>query len=130
MKQSLSAISRYAPVVLLSIAIIVASSREQAPMPDLGFTWQDKLFHFLAFTGYGLAVIRAVVASAALSRRYVAIVIVLGAVFAASDEVHQMYVPGRSAEISDWLADMAGMLAAVGISWLHARHSIRQRRDS
>ena len=130
MKQARSAFSRFAPVVLLSIAIFVASSREQAPMPDLGFTWQDKLFHFLAFTVYGLAVIRAVVASATLTWRVVVIVMLLGAVFAASDEVHQMYVPGRSAEVADWLADMSGMLAALGVYWMHTKRSMRFRRES
>jgi len=31
------------------------------------------------------------------------------------DEVHQMYVPGRSAELKDWIADVAGVLLAIAI---------------
>ena len=32
------------------------------------------------------------------------------------DEIHQMFVPGRSAEFLDWLADFSGSLLAVLIT--------------
>lgn len=35
--------------------------------------------------------------------------------YAASDELHQAFVPGRFADVRDWLADAAGAAAAV---WL------------
>jgi VanZ family protein len=39
-------------------------------------------------------------------------------------------VPGRSAEVADWLADMSGMLAALGVYWMHTKRSMRFRRES
>jgi len=30
-------------------------------------------------------------------------------VFAASDEIHQAFVPGRETDVMDWLADVAGI---------------------
>lgn len=40
--------------------------------------------------------------------------------YAASDEVHQAFVPGRYADVRDWLADAAGAAVAV---WLLQRRA-------
>jgi VanZ family protein len=41
--------------------------------------------------------------------------ILIIAVYAASDEFHQSFVPGRFMGLDDWLSDVAGGLIAVGI---------------
>lgn len=38
------------------------------------------------------------------------------ALFAAADEWHQQFIPGRSMDIADWAADVAGAAAALLIS--------------
>lgn len=38
------------------------------------------------------------------------------AVFAAGDEWHQQFIPGRGAEAADWVADMAGATIGLTIS--------------
>lgn len=38
-----------------------------------------------------------------------------GTVYAASDEFHQLFVPGRSCQLSDVLLDSAGVLVGVGV---------------
>ncbi len=44
------------------------------------------------------------------------------ALFAASDELHQAFVPGRTPDIRDLLVDVAGILLALAvIRWLAAR---------
>ena len=42
------------------------------------------------------------------------------ALFAGSDEWHQSFVPGRSCDIKDWIADMTGTTLAV-VAWWRAR---------
>ena len=37
----------------------------------------------------------------------------LSALYGASDEIHQGFVPGRTAALSDWLADVVGIAAAT-----------------
>ena len=37
------------------------------------------------------------------------------ALYATTDEVHQIFVPGRTAKASDWLADVGGTLVAIGL---------------
>lgn len=39
--------------------------------------------------------------------------ILIASVYGLLDEIHQMFVPGRSAEFLDWLADFSGSLVAV-----------------
>ena len=38
--------------------------------------------------------------------------IIVGTVYAISDEFHQWFVPGRSADIGDAIADFVGIIAA------------------
>lgn len=42
--------------------------------------------------------------------------VVIASVYGALDEIHQMYVPGRSAEFLDWIADFTGSIVAVLIT--------------
>lgn len=41
-------------------------------------------------------------------RRYPLLVIGLVAITGAADEIHQLFLPGRSAEAGDWIADVSG----------------------
>lgn len=38
---------------------------------------------------------------------------ITGSLYAASDEIHQLYVPGRAGMVTDWLIDSGGVLAGV-----------------
>lgn len=38
------------------------------------------------------------------------LVLVAGALYGVTDEWHQMHVPGRTPELADWVADVAGLL--------------------
>jgi len=42
--------------------------------------------------------------------------ILIASIYGMLDEIHQMFVPGRSAEFLDWLADFSGSLVAVLIT--------------
>jgi len=39
--------------------------------------------------------------------------VLLASLYGVSDELHQAFVPGRSADAADWLADTTGALVAV-----------------
>lgn len=39
--------------------------------------------------------------------------IIIASIYGMLDELHQMFVPGRSAEFWDWLADFSGSVVAV-----------------
>jgi VanZ family protein len=43
------------------------------------------------------------------------------ALYAASDELHQLFVPGRNGSVSDWCIDMAGATLGISAVYLWAR---------
>ena len=95
------------PAVAWAGTIFLLSSRSRVPGPELpGF---DKVAHFGAY-----AVLAWLLAFAAeRSRLPLAVAVVLGLLYGASDEIHQMFVPGRSPDVLDWFADAAGIAAAT-----------------
>lgn len=53
--------------------------------------------------------------------------VLLASLYGVSDEVHQMYVPGRSADLFDWAADTVGAAVAVLllVGWRRLRAATR-----
>ena len=52
--------------------------------------------------------------------------VLLASLYGLSDELHQAGVPGREADVLDWVADTAGAILAVGAVWFLTRR--RRRR--
>ena len=51
-------------------------------------------------------------------RRYAAVVtVIFGLAAAISDEIHQIFVPGRAARFTDVLIDVFGVCVGVGLVW-------------
>jgi VanZ family protein len=116
---SLSALGRWAPVVVWAAVIFALSS-----VPDLGTglgTWDlvlRKLAHAAEFGLLGLLLARA-------TRRPL-LAVVIGVLYAVSDELHQHVVPGRRAAPLDVLIDAAGVVAGV-VVWYQLRLRLRLR---
>lgn len=113
------------PWVAASVAFYWASDQAQLRPPDLGFHWQDKLFHTVAYAVYGLLLAIAVQAwfvDRSVMMR-VGLVILIGVAFGASDEYHQTFVDGRIGSVSDAIADALGvLLAGLGfLRWIAVR---------
>ena len=56
----------------------------------------------------------------------------VGALYAASDEFHQLFVPGRSGRLTDVLIDLAGLLAGIFLIYIlpKCRDSRKSRKTS
>jgi hypothetical protein len=94
-------------------AIFMAST--QPTMPLEGRTaLTDKEIHALVYLGLTLLTYRAAI-MLPLWRALDPVILaaVISALHGIIDELHQWFVAGRHCEICDWLADMAGTLAAV-----------------
>lgn len=74
----------------------------------------DKLMHFLEFMLLALLLLRALSKTSPGKAPAVLGItaFVIACLYAASDEFHQSFVPGRNADARDWLADSFG--AALG----------------
>ncbi len=89
------------------------SSQPILPTPDL-FTYQDKLFHAVA---YGLLGVLLLMSFRYQAPRYtgiqIALAVGIASLYGISDEIHQSFVPGREADVLDWVADTVGALTAT-----------------
>jgi VanZ family protein len=106
----------WGPVIVYLAIIFLLSSQSSVPVgPDVS----DKLLHGLAYFGLAIAVVRALCrglpARVGLATAILAWTLTAG--FGATDEVHQMFVPGRIAAIDDLVADAVGALAGVTLCW-------------
>ncbi len=97
-------------VLLLSYAVLIfylsSQSGESLPVPQL-FPNQDKVMHLIEYAGLGWLAMKTL---QPLNRAGFIACVGFFMVFAALDEVHQAFVPGRDADVMDWLADAAGIL--------------------
>ena len=78
-----------------------------------------KLAHFSEFAALGFLLVLDVAAFTAAKglKRYV-IAVILGLVYAATDELHQIMVSGRSCELRDILIDTGGVVAGCAVASL------------
>jgi VanZ family protein len=95
-----------------AVVVVVGSSLPSSRLPDLGGGYADKLLHFLEYAVLGYLVTRGWGPGRPTSNStlggWFSVVALL--VFAALDEFHQHWIPGRSVEFWDWTADAAGTI--------------------
>ncbi len=70
-----------------------------------------KLAHFLEFAGLCTLIVNALFSS--YGRFKPVFSFLLTAVYAASDEIHQLFVEGRACRLFDWFVDCSGALCAL-----------------
>jgi VanZ family protein len=88
--------------------ILVLTSFPASAIPSTGVPHIDKVMHFAMYGVLGALSVPAVLAAAGTRGRTLVRALAAIAVFAAFDEWHQHFIPGRSAEVADWAADVAG----------------------
>ena len=115
------------PPVLWALLIFVVSSipGNELQAPDI-FQF-DKLAHLGVYFVLALLVYRALRVKELFPRLHshaTSVTMLLIALYGASDEFHQVFVPGRSVDLFDWLADaLGGVLCALVVVLLTRRHS-------
>ena len=102
------------PALAWAAVIFWTSSQSEVPLVPRLFVGADKLIHAAVYaTLCGLLLWAAQAVNAGVAFVWVAIT----ALYGASDEIHQIWVPQRSSDVLDWLADAAGAVLAAA-AWL------------
>ena len=116
----------WGPVVAYMALIFVLSAQAQPPLPT---QITDKQGHSIGYFGLAVTVSRALAGGLARGATLpvAAAAWTIAGAYAATDEWHQSFVPGRSADVNDWYADAAGALVGAGACW--AWGIIRARAD-
>jgi VanZ family protein len=103
------------PAIFLTILIFVVSSFSLDKIPARTILTFDKLIHFVVYAFYTFSVAMAFSTSKSkkLKSNLFLIALFIGLAYGALDEIHQLFVGGRSASIYDWIADALGSLVGV-----------------
>jgi VanZ family protein len=101
------------PAAAMMAVIFAASSTPNLDAIPGGVS--DKVAHFTAYAVLGALVLRALaqVEWGGVTPRTTLVAWGVTALYGASDEYHQRFVPGRFMAVDDWLADALGAGAAV-----------------
>jgi VanZ family protein len=91
---------------LLAALIVVASSRSQVATPAIAHI--DKVAHFGVYAMLATMTVRLGRGGRAAAGALLAV-----SFFGFTDEWHQSFVPGRSSDVWDWVADTSGAAVAV-----------------
>jgi len=107
----------YLPLVIYWLIIFIATSIPTDAMPQL-FKAQDKLEHFAAY--FILEILLALTFHfqnkfPRAKKNPIAFSLLFLSLYAAVDEIHQYFIPGRYADVLDWAADVIGGMMAIFI---------------
>jgi VanZ family protein len=99
------------------------------PLPQLTQHVWDKALHLTEYSGLGVLLALALGVWHEPRKGWrVGLAILLGCLYAVSDETHQSFVPGRDAEVGDAVADTLGTALGAMMVWTLAVVSARSSR--
>jgi len=118
----------FVPAILFYLLIFVLSSHNyDIDLPGQGL---DKVAHFIEFSFLGfflsLGYFKAFHFSASIKS---ILVFVTGLPLGVLDELHQLFVPGRTSAIEDVVADAAGIGFGILLYWHLAKRKGRAREN-
>ena len=115
---------RWLPPVLWAIVVVISSS---VPLPAIAAPpGTDKGVHGILYFVLGFLSGRALLLGKT-ARVWHLLVLVVGLLaFGALDEVHQLWIPGRTADPRDWVADTGGSVVGIMASVALTRASSRR----
>lgn len=147
-------LSRFLPVIIW-MAVIFAFSARSDPYASLPPTWGEpqvsttptptgtvtktlpstdeilgRFLHVGEYLVLGFLVLRAVAWEGTVRAGNAGVSLGIAMLYALSDEIHQIYVPGRAFQVSDLLLDLTGILLGLGIYyWIYRKKERPQSTD-
>ncbi|MEW6668339.1 MAG: VanZ family protein [Thermodesulfobacteriota bacterium] len=104
------------PALLTAAVIFYFSSLEQIDLPLSEISFNDLLFHGAGYFVFGLTLLMGAKPWRGFQEKPLlgcAILLVVGMLYALSDEIHQAFVPNRNCNLADFAADSLGVAMAM-----------------
>lgn len=110
------------------LLIFIASSIPGEEIPKIGFEFSDKLIHAVVYLILFILFFYSLkyqTKSVKLRNNAIMFAGIFSALYGVTDEIHQKFVPMRSCELSDWVADVTGVILGIFlVKFLMERKSI------
>jgi VanZ family protein len=110
-------IYRWGPAIVIMAIIFSASATPGSDIPEFG-SW-DEFFkkggHMLGYALLATAFYHSLNSSKRSIKQKFILVLCIVALYAASDEFHQRFTPGRTASFRDVVIDVAGGLIGIAV---------------
>jgi VanZ family protein len=110
------------------LLIFIASSIPGEEIPKIGFEFSDKLIHAVVYLILFILFFYSLkyqTKSVKLRNNAIMFAGIFSALYGVTDEIHQRFVPMRSCELSDWIADVTGVfIGIVLVKFVTERKSI------
>ena len=116
---------RWLPALLWATGIFILSAWSSPPKMDKVLPMADKAVHWTLFSVQCWLIARALGPKLSLPATVV-LAIVLASAYGATDEFHQRYVPNRTCDFMDWVADTLGASAAAAAFYAYETHRSAQ----
>lgn len=104
----------YIPLIIHWISIFILTSLPSDSLPHVALV--DKVKHFIAYLVLSILLTLSLRAQSRFKRlktgfiKYAFVITILYSTF---DEIHQIFIPGRDAEIWDWVANLLGIILGI-----------------
>lgn len=112
---------RWGPAVVMMALIFAASGTPGDELPKFG-VWDifaKKGSHMIGYALLAVSYLRGLTSGRSVNRRMLLLAIILSGLYAASDEFHQSFTPGRTPSPADVGIDMIGAALGAGTwRWL------------
>ena len=112
-------VRRWLPPLIWAGVILLGTSLPQDAVP-VQTSNIDKPLHFTIYSIFAFLLTRQIAVDTSGGHALVGAVLIAAA-FAAADEWHQAFIPGRFPEFADWLADVAGAIIGAVVYVLLSR---------
>lgn len=96
------------PAIGFAIVIFILSQIPNEMLPPNVFDLQDKALHFFVYFLFGITLIIAT-STIKEKKRAIGFILFFGMIYALLDEIHQIFVPGRVCDVTDWISDSLGV---------------------
>lgn len=109
--------------LIYALLIFVVSAVPSINPPNFGFVLEDKILHFFEYGIFSFLLFLAFFTSGRefLKKNVFVLSSIIGTAYAVTDEIHQGFVPGRSSEFLDFVADTLGIIMVQLCIWLYLK---------
>jgi VanZ family protein len=104
----------YIPLLIYWLALLAATSFPVEYVPTVGIG--DKFEHLFAYLGLTLLLNLTLIFQnkyTLLKKRNSLFTFLIAGIYGGLDEIHQYFIPGRSCELFDFIADLLGILLGI-----------------